>query len=294
MKNLTSCIALFLICLSSLAQEDKPEPAISVRAGIIATSTTVYKVSGTDTAYGNAFAVAPIISFVHSKGFALDYSPYFVLGGNQQGIYMHTITAGYENYDGKLFTIRTGYTHYIFTDNKSIPFSPISNEVYFATDYKKAWLRPGLSLSYGFGKDENNQAVGDFYAGAGVKHSFDFENADIFSSIAISPSLFINGGTNNYYSFLTTSKYISRNAKAVKANSQSNRGNGNGSGGGSTTTTSTVTSKGFSITNLEVGLYSDFQVQQVHIKPQGSIYVPLQNSTNNLSGYWQVNLEYYF
>lgn len=291
MKNITSCTLLLLAGFFAFAQ-DKPAPTFSVRGGVLGTTTTVYQVSGTDTAYVNNLVVAPLISLVHSKGFSLDYVPYFLTGGKGSGIYMHTIALGYENYDGKNFTVRTGYTHYFFTNNTSVPSSPISNEVYFATDYKKAWLQPALSLGLGFGQDDNNQVVADLNAGFGVKHGFDFENSGVFSSIDVSPSLFVNAGTNNYYSFLTTSKYLSRNKNLAKAVSKGkSNGRGNSSGG---TTTSTNTKQGFLFNNAELGLYSDFTIQQFHIKPQGSIYIPVRSGDNSLSGYWQINLEYYF
>jgi hypothetical protein len=293
MKNLISCFAVLFISTLCYGQNAEKTASISFRGGVMATSTAVYHISGTDTTYKNNFVLAPVLSIVHDKGFAIDYSPYFLTSGAQPGIYMHTLTLGYENYDGQSFTVSTGYTHYFFTGNKSIPYSPITNELYFSTDYKKTWLQPAVSLGYGFGQDQNSQPASEFYMGLGLKHGFDIENADIFSSIDISPSVFLNAGTNKYYSFLTSSKYVSRNKNSAKTASQSGRGrrNGNNNGG---STTGTAASSSFTVSNLEMGLYSDFTIQQVHIKPQGSVFIPVRKNDGGLSGYWQVNLEYYF
>lgn len=294
-------IILFFLLLSSLcvyAQEKNTDPALSFRAGVALSTTSGYAVSGTDTSYRNYLSAGPVFSLVHRSGFSLDYTPYFIVGGLQSGLYLHAITLGYENYEGDNFTIRTGYTHYFFPGNKGVPSSAISNELYAASDYKKPWLRPAIALGLGFGKDDNGDAATDFNIGAGVKHGFDYENKGIFSSIEIGPSLFVNAGTNDYYSYLSTSKYVSTSANYAAGTSHGKgkgRGNGNsGSGSGGTTTTTQVLKTGFGLSNVELGLYSDFAIHHLHLKPQGSIYVPLRKGDNALGGYWQLNVEYYF
>jgi len=296
MKNLIYGLLFLMSGPFALAQDStNADPAFTFRIGLMSTTTTAYKISATkDTTYKNHLVVAPTLSILHESGLSLDYAAYLLTSGIEPGLYMHTVTLGYENYDGKNFTVRTGYIHYFFTGNKGVPYSPITNELYFASDYKKPWLRPAVALGYALGQDETNKVVSDFNAGVGVKHSFSFENAGPFSSIDLGPSLFVNAGTNTYYSFLTTSKYISRNTNAAQS-SGNGRGRGRGRNSAATATyinCLTATNK-FTLSNIELGIYSDLEMRHFHIKPQGSIFFPLR-AADKISSYYQINMEYYF
>ena len=113
----------------------------------------------------------------------------------------------------------------------------------------------------------------------------------------MTPSVLLNAGTNEYFSFLKLSKYISHsnNYKSIVKNPHaSNKGRGN-SGRSTTTTTSTSTStpsQTISVNNIEVNLESTVEHGSISVRPAASIYVPV--SSSKLSGYWELNFSYYF
>ncbi|HJW15942.1 MAG TPA: hypothetical protein VJ499_02425, partial [Flavisolibacter sp.] len=88
---LTSCIYLFSL---SLHAQDQSQDS-KLQAGIQFSTTPYLSISNSDTIYGNAISLAPYIRFF-DKGFGLKYAPYIISGGTAPGIYMHTLTAGYE------------------------------------------------------------------------------------------------------------------------------------------------------------------------------------------------------
>ncbi|HJW18561.1 MAG TPA: hypothetical protein VJ499_15635, partial [Flavisolibacter sp.] len=184
-------------------------------------------------------------------------------------------------------------THFFFSGNSSIPYTPLNNEVYGLVSFKKLWLAPILSANLGFGKNESGQEQAGFNAAAGFTHSFSSNTPHLFSSIEIDPSVLINGSSNEFYSFLTSSKYISHNKNY--GNYIKNNGRARRSGGGNNpgTVTSAEAVNQFVLNNVELNLYSDFIAHHVEIIPAASLYFPLEKALP-VSGYWELKLAYDF
>ena len=124
----------------------------------------------------------------------------------------------------------------------------------------------------------------------GVTHNFQFSNNTI-DEADITPSIFVNGGNNEFYSFLTTNRYITQSigSKGFLKTHGKGRGNRNG---GTANTTQSVTNK-FTLNNVEFNLYSSFAIGHFEIVPDASIFIPL-NADNEFGGYWQIKLGYNF
>jgi hypothetical protein len=130
----------------------------------------------------------------------------------------------------------------------------------------------------------------------GVCHYFDWHDANDFS-FNVTPSVLLNAGTDEYFSFLKLSKYISHSNnynKIVKNTHASSKGRGRGNS--NTTTTTTTTSKNasqpVSVNNVELNLESTVEHGSFSFRPAASLYIPV--STHSLSGYWEMNFAYYF
>ena len=280
-------ILLSLFCyLQSTAQEKTKQ--FTEQVGLTANTTAAYRISGQDTTLENAFVAAPFFRVMHKSGLGLNYSFNSLLSGTGNKLFMHTASFFYEEYD-KPVNLNFRYTHFFFTNNTAIPYTPITNELYGYIAYKKLWLAPAIAASIGFGRDESNKTQAGINLAAGVTHNFKFSGKTI-DEADISPSIFLNGGEDDFYSFLTTTRYLTQTtgSKGFLKNHGRSRGNANS---GSTATTS-ATNK-FALNNVELNLYSSFTFGHFEIIPDGSLFIPL-NSDNTFSGYWQLKLAYNF
>lgn len=255
-----------------------------------------YKITGIDTGFSNSLSLAPSVSFRHKSGLAFSYSPKFVFGGATPGLYMHAVSVGISQYDKPAFSYAASFSHYFFTGNSSVPYSPLTNEIYTSFTYKKPWLRPGISAGIGFGTNtaiSPSASVYDMGISAGVSHSFDWESGDV--SFSASPSLSLNAGTNDYFSFLNTTKYIGKGSNSgqyFKKGAGSTSRKGRSGTGGSTTTTQ---GKTFDLTNIELGIESSMEIGSFTMRPALSFYIPVGSAAGSgLSTYWQIAFQYKF
>ena len=291
MKKIIFILSSF-ISLYSSAQEKIPE--FSSQAGITFNTTAAYRISGTDTSLQNALVLAPYFRLLHKSGLGLNYSFNTLASGTGKKLFLHTLSASYQEYE-KPVNVNLSVSHFFFNNNPAVPYSPITNELYGYVAYKKPWLAPAAALSLGFGQDENNKATSTLNTALGVTHDFSFSNKTVETDIT--PSIFINGGKNEVYSFLKTNKYIRQNTGSNGYLNRRGRGRRNGnSGNGNPTptpiTTQTVTNK-FTFNNVELNLYSSFTLGHVEIVPDVSIFAPL-NTDNAFSSYLQLKLGYNF
>jgi len=290
MKKLFIALLFLVFASYCIAQDStkKWQPSI----GINFTSVPTIHTSGTDTSFQNALSIAPLFGIRSHGGFGVVYSPVFVAGGPNPGIFMHIITIGLEQYSKENFDLVADYSHFFFTNNSSIPTTPINNEVILAATFKKLWIRPKLSAGLGFGTNNevspSTQAY-DIELAAGISHSFEWELNNF--SFNVSPSVLVNAGTNEYFSFLSLTKYISHSNNFNKyiKNPHARSGRGN-SIPQTTTTTQTI-----SVNNIELNLESYIDNGTFSIRPAASLFVPVSSTTNSVvDGYWELTIAYHF
>jgi hypothetical protein len=263
--------------------------------GMIANVTPTNNIVGTDTNFVNTLTVAPSFTIRNKAGWGLTYSPVFLIGDVKPGLFMHTIKAGIEQYDKKIIDYTANYTHYFFTGNTSVPYSPLTNEISASIAYKKRWLHPTFEAGIGFGTDTSNRgsaSVFDAAIAVGAGHTFS-KDFDSTVDISLTPSLVLNAGTNDYFSFLSVSKYIGHGKKSItyikngKAKSVG-RNNGN-------TSTSAVTNSSFSLSNIETKFESSVEVGSLEIRPTASLFFPVGRfSDTGIYGYWEITATYSF
>lgn len=280
MKNL---VFTLLLCSSSMflfSQDSTKSASLSISTTF--SQVPIIKIVGSDTSYQNAYSLAPAIKFKSKSGLGFRYSPAIVVSGTNPGIYMHTISGGYEKFG--IIDLVINFSHFFFSKKRNVPYSPINNELYFSLSYNKAWIQPIFSSSFGFGKNTDTASSSSAYEVGlvfGLSHDFSLEDVGVFNYIDITPSLILNAGTNEYFSFLNTSKYISNTSNFdsyVKKGPKEN--------------SSFLT--GLGIRNLELNLETSFEIGSFSVRPVGSLFLPISGTDKSMDGYWQVILKYRF
>ena len=255
-------------------------------AGLNFSTVSTQSVSSTDTSYINRLSIAPVLDIRAKSGWGISYSPAFVASAASAGLYMHTLSAGLERYGKGKMDLVLDYNHFFFARKTSIPYSPISNELFFFNSYTKCFLHPVLSASFGFGKDTTalvDNTATEIEIAAGMNHSFDWDKTGPFSSVEITPELVLNGGENQYFSFLSTSKYIGRSSHFLKQIKKSGKGKKGGN-----------TFSQFSLSNLQLSTETLLEAGRFTLNPEAGIFIPLASTDHSLYGYWQLGLQYRF
>jgi hypothetical protein len=300
MKPLFLLSFIFLITVNVFAQDNsvKLHPVAGVRLDPVA----VYSISGTDTGFVNSLSLAPVFSLRHKSGLGITYSPKFIMSALKPGLYMHELTAGIEQYDKEIVDYSFNYSHYFFTNNTSVPYSPLNNEIYGSVNYKKTWINPFFSAGIGFGNDigetGTSMMVYDVGASAGVGHTFDWEATA--TSGYFRPMVSINAGTNQYFSLLNTTKYIGRNKKfnqeiKSKVTNAGISGRGNGNHSNNSASSATTEKEKFDLNNIETGIEAAVEKGGFTIRPTANIYLPVGASAGSgIISYWQMVIEYRF
>ena len=305
-KNIILILLLISTFYTSHAQDSSSSAKFHFFAGLNLMAVPTLNIAGVDTTFVNSLSVAPALT-LNYNGFSAIYSPKFVTGGSGSGIYMHAVSVGYSQYDKPNVDFALEYTHMFFTNNPSVPYSPLNNDIYTALTLKKMWIQPKFAAGLGFGNTKatsTNTSGSAFDVGlsAGVGHLFEWEKAGI--SYNVSPSILVNGGTNQYFSFLKVSRYIGSNknfGNFTKKGVGANRGNGKKNGrtySGGTTVTSpspTIAKESFTINNVEANLETSADIGSFTVRPTVSLYIPVGTAAGSgVTTFWQIAFQYKF
>jgi hypothetical protein len=277
-------LIVFFSAISIYSIGQKKENKWKLSAEVTLNPVPVYLMSGIDTSFKSTLSISPSLEIRSKKGFGLTYTPHMVTGTVDNGIYMHDITVGYEQYNRKTFNFSGDFSHYIFTGNSSVPASLITNEIYTVITYKNSWIKPMISFGMGFGWDsenETNNFLYDVTAATGISHSFlhEFKKSDFY----FTPSVKINAGTNEYYSFMQSSKYIS-GSKDFNSYVSKKIGKKN----------DLSTKPELSISNLELAIRPSFEHGPFTISMGNSWYIPVKQTSAEITTFWYLKLNYEF
>jgi hypothetical protein len=182
---------------------------------------------------------SPSVGYFHKSGFGIAASA-FALLNNGINFYQYSFSPSFD-YIKKSFSTGIAYTRYLTKDSLNFYTTPIQNEIFAYFSYKKWWVRPTISLSYGWGSKEeyekreafrlarlleqrdryfvtikNKTSVRDFSATISVRKDIDWYNVlGKADNITLTPIAMLNAGTQNY-GFNTSYSY---NFSPVRANS---------------------------------------------------------------------------
>lgn len=165
---------------------------------------------------------SPTLAYYHSSGFGFTATGYAVKDQVNLNLYQVGITPSFDYLKDKRLATGISFTKYITKD--SLPFynTPIQNELYGYFTWRKSWIRPTVSFSYGWGSHtellkretiindirlqrrgyvfiNSKESVGDFSMLASVRH--DFYWLDVFARndhIRVTPVISFTAGTQKF------------------------------------------------------------------------------------------------
>lgn len=270
-------------------------------AGVEA-ATTSYIDTDTKDSNGVKLYLAPYLDYNHKTGLGIRVKTYALTGGSNPGFYLSSATAYFAQYTGKIYPF-VSYTRYIQHDNASVPYSPIQNEVYAHVRIKTKVVDPKAGIDIGFGQDEqnDNEKVSDVNAFVGLSRLFPWYNLGKGgnSALGIVPSIQVNAGTDRYYKFLRTARYISRSSQIAsggygRGGGRMGNGNGDGNTGTSGVTEYIISEQNdFGLSNLELNLYVIYFLGKFSFEPSAGLYFPIRGDDKTPYGYLQFNLNYW-
>ncbi|HYJ37632.1 MAG TPA: hypothetical protein VEV87_03410 [Chitinophagaceae bacterium] len=184
--------------------------------------------------------VTPSAGYYHKTGLGITTTGYLLLDTENSQFYQFSITPSYDFIGNRKLGFGFAYTRYFEKD--SLPFytTPIGNELFGYFTYKKWWIRPTLSICYGWGSNteylekqtfiwrerlqrydrgfiyvKNEESVRDFATIISLRHDFDFFNLFVRrDGFSITPVLLFTAATQSF-GFNTSYQY---SVNAVRAN----------------------------------------------------------------------------
>lgn len=182
---------------------------------------------------------SPSAGYYHKSGLGISTTA-FALANNGLNFYQFAFSPSYDLIKKSVST-GIAYTRYMTKDSLDFYTTPIQNELFAYFSYKKWWVRPTISFSYGWGSKaeyekrkperlarllsqadryyvviKNETSVRDFSATISVRKDFDwYDVLGKSDNITFTPIVMLNAGTQNY-GFNTSYSY---NFSPVRANS---------------------------------------------------------------------------
>ncbi len=247
----------------------------------------------------------PTLGYYHKGGLGITATGYVINDEKNLNLYQVGVTPSFDYLKNK--SLATGISYTKFFTKDSLPFytTPIQNELYAYFTYRKWWVRPSLSLSYGWGSRTDymqreeliqdlrlrrrgftyintTESVSDFSIMASVRH--DFYWLDIFTSndhIRLTPQVSFTSGTqkfglnqssSTYATLLRTGSNVLFNTESVYLDDQIK----------------------FQPLSFTLYLRSEYSLGKFFIQPQFIVDYYFPASGNNLNTMFSVNTGFIF
>lgn len=165
---------------------------------------------------------SPLLGYYSKKGWGLTATGLVVHDGENLNLYQWGITPSFDYLANRKFAAGIAYTRFFTKD--SLPFytTPIQNEVSAYFTWRKWWIKPGISVSYGWGSRKEYEAretliqdlrlrrrgftyintketIGDFSVATMVRHDFYWLDVLAFKDhIRVTPQLVFTCGTQKF------------------------------------------------------------------------------------------------
>jgi hypothetical protein len=185
-------------------------------------------------------SLSPSVGYYHKNGLGINAASTIVHDGIRMNPYQFLVTGSYDYLKSEAFIAGVSGTHFFTRDSLSFYTSPLQNEVNGYFTYKKWWIKPSLSLSYGWGSREEyeereeyitslrlrpagytqintQESINDFSVTASVRR--DFYWLDLLGKdyvLRLTPQLMFVSGTQKFGFNQTSSTYSTKvNGKRV-------------------------------------------------------------------------------
>ncbi|WEK38182.1 MAG: hypothetical protein P0Y53_11810 [Candidatus Pseudobacter hemicellulosilyticus] len=188
----------------------------------------------------NKLIVSPSLGYYHKSGLGISAAAFMIYDSSSVNVYQYAISPSYDLIR-RSFSTGIAYTRYFHKDSLPFYVTPIQNELFAYFSYKKWWLRPTVSLAYGWGSKtelekrelsrlaallhyrrrpvlttRNVESVQDFSLTVSLRKDFDWYHVlRKEDNLTLTPVLLLNSGTQNF-GFNTSYTYT---FSAIRANS---------------------------------------------------------------------------
>lgn len=179
--------------------------------------------------------ISPVVSYFHKTGLGITANANAVTE-NKLNFYQASVSPSYDYIKRGKFSTGVAYTRFFTKDDLAFYTTPIANELSAYFSYKRLFIKPAISLAYGWGSRTeyekhksdvlmlrkfrnprvvtvtNEESVKDVSALLSLRKDFDFTHvffpADLFT---ITPVAVLSAGTQNFglnTSFSSTTKRL--------------------------------------------------------------------------------------
>lgn len=193
------------------------------------------------------FIISPTFAYFHRSGLGITAEATLMANQNELRPYQYAGTVSYDYLSNRKISTGVSYTH--FATESGLPFytSPLQSQLFAYFTYKRAWIKPSVAVSYGWGsrsdyKDREDkiiaiqlaqrgftrintkETISDFNVVSSLRHDFYWLNVfgkkDFFR---ITPQVTFTSGTQQFGFNQTSNSYatVARTGVRVLYNSES-------------------------------------------------------------------------
>ncbi|HVZ55808.1 MAG TPA: hypothetical protein VG870_04055 [Chitinophagaceae bacterium] len=166
--------------------------------------------------------LAPVIGYYHKSGLGITGSGYVVNDQGTLNFFQGAVSPSYDYLANRNFATGISYTRFFTRDSLSFYTSPLLNEVSAYFGWRKAWIKPTLLVTYGWGsrtaykerarlihvlrlrrrgytRIRSTETVQDFSLTLSVRHDFYWLNVISRNDhVRLTPQLAFTGGTQQF------------------------------------------------------------------------------------------------
>jgi len=193
-----------------------------------------YETKGTDEVQTTKkLTYSPTLGYYHKSGFGLTGTGYIVNDQNRLNFYQFSLSPSYDYLENRNLATGFAYTRFFTKDSLAFYTSPLQNELYGYFTWRRSWIRPTLSMSYGWGSRSDYQqreelitslrlrprgftyintkeSVSDFSLVTSVRHDFYWLDVLTYNDhIRFTPQLTFTSGTQKFGFNQTSTTYAS-------------------------------------------------------------------------------------
>lgn len=165
---------------------------------------------------------APALGYYDKNGLGITVNGYAVSENKNLNLYQVAVSPSYDYIRDRRFATGISYTRFFTKDSLSFYTTPLQNELYAYFTYRKTWLRPTVTASYGWGNRTDyekrelliqdlrlrrygytyintRETVSDFSVSASLRHDFYwFEVLGSKDHFRLSPQVSFVAGTQKF------------------------------------------------------------------------------------------------
>ena len=248
---------------------------------------------------------SPTFGYYNKKGLGITATGFIVDDGQHMNLYQAGISPSFDYLQHKDFAAGVSYTRFFTKD--SLPFytTPLQNEVYGYFTWRKWWVRPTVTMSYGWGNRKDyseretliqdlrlrrrgftyintKETVSDFSVTASVRHDFYWLDVLAFKDhIRFTPQLAFTSGTQKFGFNQSSSTY----ATTIRTSSNVLY---------STDNLYLDDQLKFQPLSLTLYLRGEYSIGKFFVQPQFTMDYYLPAATDNFNAFFSLNLGFIF